>query len=70
MILERTAIRNECLYGIGVISRTLGVAPEYVRGLIREGVLDARRAGGIGHYRITGASLLAYIDGPKAAGHD
>lgn len=70
MVLSRDEIRSEALYSVGPVSKTLGVGPDYVRALIDAGTLDARQAGTRGHFKITGASLLAYIDGPKAAGHE
>ena len=65
MVLTKSEIRSEALYGVGIVARTLAVAPDYVRGLIESKALDARQAGNKGHYRITGASLLAYLDGGR-----
>lgn len=57
------------LYAVGAAAAMLGCYPSYVRVLIKSGDLDARRAGGTGHFRVTGDSMLRYIGGNvKAAG--
>ena len=63
-------IKPERIYGVVAVAEFLGCEPSYVRILARDKVLHSRRAGGAGHIKITGASLLAYIDGSPPVGHD
>ena len=66
--ITRKVIERDGYYSGVLVSRLYGVGPSYVHLLVRAGqLISSRPIGSTGPYRITGASILDHLDGPKVA---
>lgn len=68
--ITRKAIDRGGHYSGALVSRLYGVGPSYIQLLVRAGqLISLRPIGSHGPHQITGASILDYLDGPKAVAH-